>query len=323
LSSLVFFILMIVVFAAISPGIWLTSDIYTAVAVSLPTIMIVAVALVFVVASGEIDLSFGSIVTLSGMVFSYAATGGIDPFLAAVFALVAGAAVGLVNGVLVAYAGLSSLVVTLGMSYLWSGLVNIISNGTGTPLDSLTGTRIDSILVGQIGSLPVQMLWALGFSLLAGLLFSRHKLGAYVRFAGDNVEAAREMGVNVGLTKVASFAFVGLASGLVGVMISLLNVNFYPNVGAGLLLPTLAAVFVGGTPMFGGVGTVAGALVGSMTISFINVGIVTSGFAGFYTDFVYGIVIVLSLIVHRVTGLRRLRFGRQLIALVRGSRGES
>jgi simple sugar transport system permease protein len=315
LSSLVFFLLMIAIFAAISPGIWFTSGIYTAVAVSLPTLMIVAVAVVFVVASGEIDLSFASIVTLTGMVFAYASTGGIDPYAAAVLAILAGTGVGLLNGILVAYVGLSSLVATLGMSYLWAGLVNIISNGTGKPLYDVQGASLATVLVGEVGSIPVQLFWGVGFGIVAIVLFTRHKLGAYARFAGDNINAAREMGVNVGLTKLASFGLVGLASGLVGVMISLINVNFYPNAGEGLLLPVLAAVFVGGTPMFGGVGTVAGALVGSMTISFINVGIVTSGFAGFYTDFLYGVVIVLSLVVHRLTGMQRRTLRRSWIGL--------
>ena len=112
------------------------------------------------------------------------------------------------------------------------------------------------------------------------------------------------MGVNIELTRLLIFGFVGLTAGIVGVMISLINVNFYPNAGNGLLLPVLASVFVGGTPMLGGVGSIAGAFVGSMTISFIGIGILTSGFSGFYTDFLYGVVIVLSAVVHTLSGIQ-------------------
>jgi simple sugar transport system permease protein len=304
ISSLAFFILMIAAFAAISPSIWSKSTVYTAVAISLPTLSIIAVAVVFVVSAGEIDLSFGATVTFAGLVFSYAALGGLDPFLAALLAVLAGIGIGLVNGVLVAYFGLSSLIATLGMSYFWAGLANIISNGTGVPLDALQGSWLTSILVGEIGNFPVQVLWGVAFAVLAAVLFDRHKLGAHARFIGDNIGAAREMGVNIELTRLSIFGFVGLSAGIVGVMISLINVNFYPNAGSGLLLPVLASVFVGGTPMLGGVGSIAGAFVGSMTISFISIGILTSGFSGFYTDFLYGVVIVLSAVVHTIGGIR-------------------
>ena len=303
ISSLAFFILMIAAFAAISPSIWSKPTVYSAVAISLPTLSIIAVALVFVVAAGEIDLSFGAGVTFSGLVFSYSALAGLNPFLAAILAILAGIGIGLINGVLIAYIGLSSLIATLGMSFFWAGLADILSNGTGMPLDSFQDSLLMLILVGQIGRLPVQMLWAVGFAILAGVLFNRHKLGAYARYIGDNVGAAREMGVNIQLTRLAIFGFVGLTTGMVGVMISLINVNFYPNAGNGLLLPILAAVFVGGTPMLGGVGSIAGAFVGAMTISFISIGILTSGFSGFYTNFLYGIVIVLSAVVHTVSGI--------------------
>ena len=303
-SSLAFFIVMIAAFAVLNPSIWSKSTVYTAVAISLPTFSIISVALVFVVSAGEIDLSFGAAVTFAGLIFSYAALDGLNPFLAALLAVLAGIGIGLVNGFLVAYIGLSSLIATLGMSYFWAGLANIVSNGTGTPLDSLQSSWLPTILVGQIGSFPIQMLWGVGFAILAAVLFDRHKLGAYARYVGDNIGAAREMGVNIELTRLSIFGFVGLTAGIVGVMISLINVNFYPNAGNGLLLPVLASVFVGGTPMLGGVGSIAGAFVGSMTISFIGIGILTSGFSGFYTDFLYGVVIVLSAVVHTLSGIQ-------------------
>jgi len=316
IGSLAFFVLMIAAFAAISPSIWSKPSVYSAVAISLPTLSIIAAALVFVVAAGEIDLSFGAAVTFSGLVFSYTALAGLNPFPAALLAMLAGMGIGLINGVLIAYVGLSSFIATLGMSFFWAGLADILSNGTGMPLDSLQDSWLTIILVGQIGRLPVQMLWAVGFAVLANILFNHHKLGAYARYIGDNVGAAREMGVNIQITRLAIFAFVGLTTGVVGVMISLINVNFYPNAGNGLLLPILAAVFVGGTPMLGGVGSVAGAFVGAMTISFISIGILTSGFSGFYTNFLYGIVIVLSAVVHTL-GAAQSGGGRKLRGLLR------
>ena len=310
ISSLAFFVLMITAFATINPTIWTKPIVYSAVAINLPTLSIIAVALVFVVAAGEIDLSFGAAVTFTGLVFTYTALAGVNPAVAALCAVLAGIGIGLVNGVLVAYVGLSSLIATLGMSFFWAGLADILSNGSGMPLTVLR------ILVDDDPGRPDRQVPGpdvLGHRLRRSRRASLQspKLGAYARYIGDNLAAAREMGVNIELTRLGVFGFVGLTAGVVGVMISLINVNFYPNAGNGLLLPVLAAVFVGGTPMLGGVGSIAGAFVGAMTISFISIGILTSGFSGFYTNFLYGIVIVLSAVVHTLSGIQA-NAGRKL-----------
>jgi ribose/xylose/arabinose/galactoside ABC-type transport system permease subunit len=299
-SALAFFVLMMLAFTIASPSVWLNSLSYTAVFISLPIYIILAVSLVFVVVSGEIDLSFASVVGVAALVFSEFVLAGWNPYLCLVLAILAGGVAGLINGLLVAYFGLSSLIVTLGMNFFWRGFIQIITNGMGAPLAFLQPTSFHNVFVGQIGIIPVQMLWAAGFATLGVVLFTYHKFGAYVRFVGDNPESAREMGINVRLVKMASFVFVGLASGFVGVLAILINNNFYPTVGDGYLLIVLAAIFVGGTAGIGGVGTVAGAVVGAFTVGFIESGIVAAGLTGYWTQFIYGVVIVLSLVTHRL-----------------------
>ena len=299
-SALAFFVLMMLVFTIASPSVWLNSLSYTAVFISLPIYIILAVSLVFVVVAGEIDLSFASVVGVAALVFSEFVLAGWNPYLCLVLAILAGGAAGLINGLLVAYFGLSSLIVTLGMNFFWRGFIQIITNGMGAPLAFLQPTSFHNVFVGQIGIIPVQMLWAAGFAILGVVLFTYHKFGAYVRFVGDNSQSAREMGINVRLVKTASFVFVGLASGFVGVLAILINNNFYPTVGDAYLLIVLAAIFVGGTSGIGGVGTVAGAVVGAFTVGFIESGIVSAGLTGYWTQFIYGIVIVLSLVTHRL-----------------------
>jgi len=308
-SALVFFVAMMTVFTIASPSVWLNSQSYTAVFVSLPIYIILTVSLVFVVVSSEIDLSFPSVVGVSALVFTELYLGGVNPFFCLVLAILCGGLAGLINGVLVCYVGLSSLVVTLGMNFFWAGFTQVLTNGYGAPLVSLQNTAFHNLFVGQLGLVPVQMFWAALFAVIGMLLFTRHKYGAYVRFVGDNPEAAREMGINVRKVKVVSFIYVGLASGFAGVLAILINNNFYPTTGSGYLLSVLAAIFVGGTPVGGGVGTVAGAVVGAFTVGFIESGIVAAGLTGFWTQLVYGIVIVLSLITHRINRPRHRRVG--------------
>jgi simple sugar transport system permease protein len=308
-SALAFMLLMFVVFAITSPGVFLRPQIYNAIFVSVPIAMILAVSLVFVIVAGEIDLSFPSLVGITAMVFTIVVTAGLSPWLGLVLALIAGIVAGLINGLLVAYMGLASLVATLGMNFLLRGLIQIIRQGNGAPLTFLANSDIHTLLVGRIGSVPVQLIWGLAFAAVGVVLFTRHRFGAQVACVGDNIEAAREMGINVRRVKALTFAYVGLASGLAGVLSILINNNFFPTVGDGYLLGVLAAVFVGGTPTWGGVGTVAGSVVGALTVGSIETGIVAAGLTGYFTQFFDGIVIVLSLVTHRLTR-PRTRLGR-------------
>jgi ribose/xylose/arabinose/galactoside ABC-type transport system permease subunit len=305
-SSAIFFVLLLVVFMAISPNIWLSSRIYTACATTAPQTIFLAVALVFVIISGEIDLSFASVVTLSSYLFALTATHGVPVILAVAIAVAAAVCAELLAGVIVAYGGMSSFVVTLGLYYLWDGFVNVLANGNGIPVATLEKSVVARVYTGSLGTIPAQMLWAIGFTAVAVPLLGRRSFGLRALAVGDNREASREQGINVKRVKLGAFAFVGLASGAVGVMLCLVNTNFYPASGDDLLLPALAAVFIGGTAITGGAGTVMGAFMGSLSITIIGTGIVTSGLSGFYTQFVFGIIIVLSVAVLRFTsGARR------------------
>src|SRR3712207_1485133 len=179
-SAVAFFVLMLSAFTIANPDVFLHIQIYKAVAVSLPVSIILAVALVFVVAAGEIDLSFPSIVGIAALVFTEVVQAGFLSYVGLVLALLAGAGAGLVNGVLVTYVGLSSLVATLGMNFLWRGLIQIITEGTGAPLEKIRGTGFYNLFVGELGEVPVQMLWGRGFAGIAILLFTRHKFGARI-----------------------------------------------------------------------------------------------------------------------------------------------
>jgi simple sugar transport system permease protein len=144
------------------------------------------------------------------------------------------------------------------------------------------------------------MIWGMLFAVIATLLFNYHKFGSHICCIGDNPESAREMGIHVNRTKIYAFALVGLASAFAGVLSTLINTTFWPTTGDGYLLPVLAAVFVGGTPTWGGVGTVPGAVIGAFIVGFIETGVIAAGLTGYYTRFFYGLIIILSLISHKL-----------------------
>jgi ribose/xylose/arabinose/galactoside ABC-type transport system permease subunit len=302
LSALAFFVLMLAAFVITSPDVFLNAGIYGAVfSSSLPLVLIVVVPLVFVVVSGEIDLSFPSLVGLTAYVFAEAFNQGLDPFVSFLLAIAVGAFAGLVNGWIVAYVGLPSLVVTLGMMFLVRGLVQVLAGGNAISLGELRGSTFEQVFIGDWGPLPGSMAWALVLAGLGLALFGAHKFGAHIRAIGDNAAAAHQMGIKVRRTKLLAFVYLGVASAIAGVFSVTINSNFYPTTGDGLLLLVLAAVFVGGTPVWGGTGTIAGAIIGAATVGFIETGVVSAGLTGNYTQLFYGLVILLSLVAHRVS----------------------
>ena len=302
LSALLVFVVLMLFFLIANPKVFLGRDIYKAVFADLPNWIILAVSLVFVIAAGEIDLSFVSTQLLATWIFALAVAVGWNPFLGLVLAVAAGASVGWVNGLIVTRIGLPSLMVTLGMNFLLQGLVNGATGGYGISLVSLKGTPISNLLVGSLGIFPAQVIWGLVFAIVAMVIFHYHRFGHHVCCVGDDVESAREMGIHVGRVKTLAFVYVGLAAGFTGVISDLIYGTFWPVVGdlGVLLLAILASVFVGGTPTWGGIGTVTGAVIGACIVRFIQTGIIEAGFTGFWTQFFYGLIIIIALVGHKL-----------------------
>jgi len=299
LSAAVIFVAIWLLFLLTAPGTFSDPLAYRAIFTVMPVDIILAASLVFVIASGETDLSFPSIFGLSSYAFAFIASNGGSPIVGLLAALTVGALCGLLNGLLVTKLGLSSLVATLGMNFFLRGLINVLTQGIGIPLTFLLDTPFYNVMAGQIGEFPVAVFWAAFVIMLCLILFNLHKIGAHITIVGDNPESAKEMGIDVARTKTITFIIVGLCAGFAGVLLSLINNTWWPTAGDGYLLRTLAAVFIGGTPTWGGVGTVAGAALGALSVGFIETGLIGAGLTAFWTQFAYGLVIILSLIGHR------------------------
>lgn len=214
-------------------------------------------------------------------------------------ALVTGMLLGFLVGSLVVYGGLSSLIATLGMNFLLRGLIQIINEGKSMALTSLSDSWAYTIFSSQVLGIPVQIFWAIGFVVLSAMLYNRHRFGAQVRVVGDNPDSAQQMGIDVKRVRVKVFVFVGIGAAIAGTFSVMINFTWWPTAGDGYLLPVLASVFVGGTPTWGGIGTVVGGAIGAVTVSFIQTGVVAAGLSGFYVQFFNGLIIILSLLGHK------------------------
>jgi simple sugar transport system permease protein len=300
------FIALWLIFIVSAPRTFLAPQIYYAFMSSIPFFAIMAIPLTIVVVAKEMDLSFPSIMAM-GMVsfnFVYTITGfihnpTIQVVLAFVAALVTGALIGWFNGFIIVKFGIPSLVVTIGTQFLWRGAVLVLTQGANFSLVYIKQTFLYPMLVGKIGGyFPMQMVWLIVITILGWVLLNRHRFGAHIYLVGDNLNSAELMGVNTGRTRIQAFMLVGLVSAFAGVVASFYVAYFWPSLGDGYLLSTLASVFLGGTSVFGGTGTILGTFLGAFIIGAIEAATVAVGLTGFWTQLIYGFIIVLSVIMH-------------------------
>lgn len=301
LGIIAVFLLVWLFFIATAPETFLSSRIYRAFMSTVPFFAIVAMPLTLAIIAGEIDLSFPSIMAMGmvSFVLVYEPTGNV--LLAVLAALATGTVIGLLNGVIVVALGIPSLVATIGTQFFWRGASLVILNGKGAALSEARESLAYQALVGEtIGRIPNQMWWLIVVTILSWVVLNRTRLGAHIYLIGDNENSARLMGVNSARTRLLVFAFVGIAAAFGGVLASFHTSFFWPSLGEGYLLQTLGAVFLGGTSVFGGVGTVLGTFLGSFIIGAIGAAIVAIGLTGFWTQLIYGLILVLSVSMHGV-----------------------
>lgn len=298
-------IVMWLAFVVSAPGAFTSKDIYLAFASTTPIFALMAIPLTLIVITGEIDLSFPSIMALATAGFAkiYSGTGNI--WLGIVTALLIGALCGYFNGYLITHFAIPSLVITIGTGFLYRGIELAWMNGAGYGLIDPKLQKITTLLVGRsFFGIANQFWWTIVATVVLWFVLNRTKFGSHVFLTGDNKISAQLMGVNVARVKRRTFAIMGFFAAFAGLVGSFEISYFWPTMGDGLLLNSIASVFLGGTSVFGGVGTVTGTFVGSFIIGAINAGIVASGINAFYTQVFFGLVIILSVIMQAVISRR-------------------
>jgi simple sugar transport system permease protein len=294
------FVALWVSFIWLAPETFRDDRIYVSFGQTVPYFALVALPLTMLITSGDIDLSFPSVMALGmvGFVEVEQATGYVEPAILA--ALAVGAGAGLINGVFVAIIGIPALVVTIGTQFLYRGLTLVLTDGTSSPLDDVVDTPAWEVLTGRLFGIPMQFVWLVVVAVGFWFLMYRHRLGQNAHVIGDNRQAAELMGIPVRRTRITLFVLTGMAAAFAGVLLSLQVANFYPSMGAGYLLPTLAAVFVGGTSVFGGRGSIWGTFLGAFMIGGTEAGIVAVGLTDYYTNLIYGAIILVAVTIHTV-----------------------
>ena len=295
-------------FAVASPVTFGNARIYRAFMSTIPVAMILTLGMTLLVVAGEMDMSFPSVSAAAAFVFAWLyARLGVNPSFAFMAALFSGALMGWLNGLLVVKVGVPSIIATIGAQFLWRGLILLLADGVAIPLASVRGTLLHQIFAGrlELWEVPSQSLWAILVAVVLGLLLNRHSFGEALLFTGDNRNTAQMMGIPVSRVRIAAFVLMGFLSAFAGLLATLELNNWWPTQGEGYMLLVFAAVFVGGTSAYGGEGTIYGSFIGAIIIGIIEAGIVSAGLVGFWTRFVHGLVIILSVTGYALMARRR------------------
>ncbi len=255
-------------------------------------ITVMAVGMVFVLTAGEIDLSIGPIVAVSALISAIVLRENFW-FLGAGAGLAAGAAIGAVNGLLVAYMRLPSFLVTLATMGFLAGVARWLTDLQSVPITNDTFTGIFG--GGSLFGIPSLVLWSAGIVVLGHFFYRETRYGAHVHAVGDNPQGARAVGIKVDRVRFSVMVLSGAAAGLAGLLYSGRLHGARYTLGDTDLLTVIAAVIVGGTRLNGGVGTVFGALIGSLLMGLLNNGLILMGLSVSEQLMVRGLIILAAI----------------------------
>jgi ribose transport system permease protein len=263
---------------------------------------LVAAGETFVILTNGIDLSTGSIVTLSNVTCAVVAGKG-HGILAIALALGVGLGAGLFNGLVVSFAGIAPLIATLATSSIYAGIALIV---LPTPGGSVPAW-LSNVTAGTLHGIPVAVFWlALGIA-TGWAILHRLRFGIYLRALGGSESASWSAGVNVVRIRILAYAASGIYCGLAGIILAGLTQSGDPTIGVVYVLNGIAAVVVGGTSLVGGVGTISGSILGAIAIALVSAVLLVSGLSTNYQYIVTGLIVIGALLAHALQARVELR----------------
>ncbi|PKR87809.1 ABC transporter permease [Pleomorphomonas diazotrophica] len=291
-SIALFFAVVCIVFSLATDAFLTTPNLLNIVRQSAP-LLIVASAMTFVITTGGIDLSVGSVLALTATLSAVLLQWGVPWPIVVLALLCLGAAVGALQGFFIAYEGIPAFIVTLAGLSVIRGIALLITGGYSIPVDPASGFN----MIGRawfIG-MPVPALIAIVVLALAYTAFNETTFGRYVTGVGANAEAVRRAGVNTRLVTLMVYVLTGSAAALAGIILASRLGSGSSNSGQGFELDVIAAVVLGGTSLFGGRGSVVGTILGALTVAVIANGLILAHLSPFLTPIVTGSIILIAI----------------------------
>lgn len=256
---------------------------------------IISCGMLLAILMGEIDISVGSTVGLTGVIGAYLLTNmGVPAPVTVLCCLLIGALVGIINGVAISYLKVPAFVATLATQSIGRGLTEIISGGITIRVTEESFVKLGS---ASVGGISVIIIYAAVVILVTWIMLNKTKFGYYIYALGGNKIAAQYSGVNVKRVNMIPYIFIGFLCGMGGIIWSARLGSAAATLGQGFEMDAIAAVVIGGTSMSGGVGTVGGTFIGLLIIGVITNGLNLMGINSFWQEVLKGIIILAAVIL--------------------------
>jgi erythritol transport system permease protein len=307
-------VLLVIIFSALSPS-FLTTGTLTILASHVALNAILAIGMTFVILTGGIDLSVGSIVGLAAMVAGGLLTEGLvlewfditiffNVLIVILLTLVVGVIVGAINGWVITRFNVAPFIATLGMLYVARGAALLRSNGATFPNlvgdPALGNTGYPVLGSGIFLGLPIPIWLMIIFGAVAAFVAYKTPFGRQVYAIGGNERAAELAGVRVKRVKMLVYVISGFCAAMVGLIVSSQLVAAHPATGETYELNAIAAVVLGGTSLSGGRGSIGGTIIGAFVIGVLSDGLILLGVSEFWQTVIKGVVIVLAVVVDQL-----------------------
>jgi ribose transport system permease protein len=288
------FILMVAVFSTLSP-VFATVGNFANIANQTAIISVLAFGMTLVMLSGGIDLSVGSIVSLSAVLCALLMEAKVAPALAVCASLITGTALGALTGFIAVRWRIQTFLVTLGLLSVARGLSLVLSGGRTIYIEN--DSFLDLMAQGAVGPVSALVVWTLVFFALTWILLNLTTFGRKIRAIGGNIEAARQAGIATGWVTIRIFMLSGSLAAFAGLMMAGRLSGGVPTVGVGLELDAIAAAVLGGTGFKGEGGSLVGTLFGALIMGTIINGLTIVGVNPYVQEIAKGVIIVLAVII--------------------------
>lgn len=265
-------------------------------------IMLIAFGTMFVLATGGIDLSVGSILGISGGVTGWLMMNGSNMWLAILAGLLIGLVIGSINGFLITKLGISAFLVTFAMLYIVRGLLFLLVKNE--PIRNFATPEFIFLAQGKVLGIPMPVLITLFIFIVLYFVFKSTVYGRLVITTGSNPEAARLSGVSTDKIKISVYAISGLLAAVSGILLTSRLTSVQPLMGSEYELDAIAAAVIGGTSMFGGKGNVVGVAIGALILALVSNGLDLLLVNQFYRLIITGLIIISAVAIERYFAVR-------------------
>jgi len=260
---------------------------------------VIATGMTFVILTGGIDLSVGSILAYSGVIMAALLATQVPLFASIVLVLALGAAIGVVTGLVITKGKVQPFIATFVSMTLLRGATLVFTDGKPISADAGPAEQFAVLGQGYGFGVPVPIFIMVGVLGVAYYVLRHTRFGRYVYALGGNEEAARLSGLRTGLIKTAVYAVSGLLSATAGIILTSRLSSAQPTAGAGYELDAIAAVVVGGTSLSGGSGRILGTLVGALIIGILNNALNLMNVSSYYQMIAKGVIILIAVLLDR------------------------